>query len=557
MKVKKCLVSLLCVGSLAGCGDGSNGTLPAPTVGGGLVSSSFETESRPLPVSPLLEFRTIDGSGNTTGDAGSTGSIFLRRSPVAFADGISAPAGGARLSPREVSNLVAAQTTDMPDAGNRTDFLWVWGQFLDHDLNLTRQSGDPFPFSIPAGDPFFDPFNTGTQEMMVTRSTEAPGTGTGVDNPRCFRNMITAFVDGSNVYGSDQERADALRTFSGGLLATSEGNFPPYNTANLEVDTIGPQDPTSIFLCGDVRANENVALLSVHTLFVREHNYWATRLATQFPEWDDEQLYQMARKIVSAEIQVVTYNEFLPAILGPDPLPAYQGFDESVDPGIDVLFATAAYRIGHTMVSPTFLRLDADGQIIPEGNLELRDGFFRPDLLVTEGGVDPVLRGLALDRMQSVDTRVIDDLRNFLFGPPGAGGMDLLSMNLQRGRDHGLCDYNSVRESYGLTRVTQFSDITSDVTLQTALAAAFPNVDEIDPWVGLLSEDYFPGSITGPTMRAVLIDQFTRLRDGDRFFYLNDPALLDYLPYLGQLTLSQIIARNSDSQLQENVFFTP
>lgn len=467
------------------------------------------------------------------------------------------PAGASRQSPRSISNMIAPQTSDLPDSGGRSDFLWVWGQFLDHDLSLTLVGDEPFPVSVPLNDLFFDPFGTGSQELAFHRSESAPGTGSTPTNPREFRNMITAFVDGSQVYGSDQVRADALRSFHGGLLRTSDGEFPPLNTDNLPMDTVGPQEPTSVFLCGDVRANENVALLSLHTLFVREHNHWARRLTKQFPSWTDEELYQMARKIVGAELQVVTYNHFLPSLLGQGALPSYQGYDPTIDPSIDVLFSTAGFRIGHTMVSPTFLRLGADGQPIAEGNLELRDGFFRPDLLVDEGGVDPVIRGLAVDTMQAVDTRVIDDLRNFLFGPPGAGGMDLLSLNIQRGRDHGLTDYNTVRVTFGLPAVTQFSEITSDLNQQQALAVAYGNVDDIDAWAGLLSEDHLPGSVTGPTVAAILIDQFTRLRDGDRFFYLNDPDLVDYVPYLEQLTLSQIIARNSGVELQDDVFFTP
>lgn len=555
--MKKCLVGFGIVFALSGCGNDAVGGVVTTPATQTVAASSMDSSTNPPPSVPLITSRTADGTGNSPNDQGSTGSLFLRTSPVAFADGIGTPAGGTRPSARQVSNLIATQNADMPDAGNRTDFLWVWGQFIDHDLALTLVGNEVFDVQVPTNDPFFDPTGTGTQVIFFDRSEPAPGTGTGVANPRGFRNMITAFIDGSMVYGSDQVRADALRTFSNGMLATSEGDFPPLNTANLPVDLIPPQDPTSMFLCGDVRASENVALLSLHTVFVREHNYWARRFAKQYPEMTDEQLYQMARKIVGAEIQVITYSSFLPAILGPDPLPPYQGYDDTVDPGIDLVFSTAGYRLGHTMVSPTFLRLDANGQTIPQGNLELREGFFRGDLLVSEGGLDPVLRGLAVDRMQTVDTRIIDDLRNFLFGPPGSGGMDLLSLNLQRGRDHGLADYNSIREAYGLNPVSFFSDITSDVVLQTALATAYPNVNEIDPWIGFLAEDHLPGSITGPTLRAILVDQFSRLRDGDRFFYLNDPTLVEYLPYFEQLTLSQIIARNTGARLQDDVFFTP
>ena len=482
-------------------------------------------------------------------------SRLLRGTPEAYADGVAAPAGAGRKSAREISQLVARQTGLMPDSQGRSDFVWSWGQFIDHDISLTTTGLESLPIAVPLGDIFFDPNSTGIQTIPFSRSKAEDGTGTSTSNPRRQRNEITAFLDGSMVYGSDSVRGSALRTFQGGRLAMSDGDMPPLNAANLEVDNALNADPTSLFLCGDIRANEHLALTCLHTVFVREHNHWANRFALENTHWTDEQIFQMARKVVGAEIQVITYEEFLPALLGANPLPAYQGFNEAVDPGVDVLFSTAAYRIGHTMVGNQFLRIGADGNAIPQGHLQVRDGFFRPELLAGGGGVDPVLRGLAANRMQTVDPHIVDDLRNFLFGPPGAGGFDLASLNIQRGRDHGLTDYNTIRAFFGQAKVTSFAEITTDVTLQSQLAAAYSSVDDIDPWVGLLSEDHVPGTATGPTLRAILIDQFKRLRDGDRFFYLNDTALAVLMPEIQSTTLSQVIARNTGATLQDNVFF--
>src|SRR6185503_14936385 len=106
---------------------------------------------------------------------------------------------------------------------------------------------------------------------------------------------ITAFIDGSQIYGSDEARALALRTMSGGQLKTSEGNLLPYDTAGFPNDT-GGAPLASTFLAGDVRANENIELTAMHTLFVREHNRLAAQLAARNPTWTDEQLYQQARR---------------------------------------------------------------------------------------------------------------------------------------------------------------------------------------------------------------------------------------------------------------------
>ena len=482
-------------------------------------------------------------------------SRLLRGTPEAYADGVSAPAGAGRKSAREISQLVARQTGLMPDSQGRSDFVWSWGQFIDHDISLTTTGLESLPIAVPLGDIFFDPTSTGIQMIPFSRSKAEDGTGTSTSNPRRQRNEITAFLDGSMVYGSDSVRGSALRTFQGGRLAMSGGDMPPLNAANLEVDNALNADPTTLFLCGDQRANEHLALTCLHTVFIREHNRWANQFAQENPSWTDEQIFQMARKVVGAEIQVITYQEFLPSLLGPNPLPAYTGFNEAVDPGVDILFSTAAYRLGHTMVGNQFLRIGADGRPIPQGHLQVRDGFFHPELLAGNGGIDPILRGLAANRMQTVDAHIVDDLRNFLFGPPGAGGFDLASLNIQRGRDHGLADYNTIRAFFGQAKVTSFAEITTDVTLQNQLAAAYSSVDDIDPWVGLLSEDHVPGTATGPTLRAILIDQFKRLRDGDRFFYLNDTALAVLMPEIQSTTLSQVIARNTGATLQDNVFF--
>ncbi len=152
--------------------------------------------------------------------------------------------------------------------------------------------------------------------------------------------------------------------------------------------------------------------------------------------------------------------------------------------------------------------------------ISLREAFNNPDLLL-ETGIDSILKYAASSQAQEVDTQIVESLRNFLFGLPGQGGLDLASLNIQRGRDHGLADYNATREAYGLERVRSFDEITSDVDLQQQLQSLYGSVDNIDLWVGLLAEDHVPGSSVGMTSQTILVDQFRRLRDGDRFWYQN------------------------------------
>jgi hypothetical protein len=196
--------------------------------------------------------------------------------------------------------------------------------------------------------------------------------------------------------------------------------------------------------------------------------------------------------------------------------------------------------------------LDNNGNDMRD-EVELRDAFFNPSV-IEETGIDPIMKYLASDRMQEIDTRVVDSVRNFLFGPPGAPGFDLAALNIQRGRDHGLADYNTTRAAYGLPRVTSFAQITSDADLQAKLQALYLTVDNIDLWVGGLAEDHVAGSSVGPLFRTIMADQFERLRDGDRFWY--EAALpRSARDSIARTTLADLIRRNTGTtNLQDNVF---
>lgn len=518
--------------------------------------SSMETlEHRQL---CATDFRTLDGTGNNLQkpQLGSTAEQYLRLTPAEYADGIATPAGADRPSARAVSNALADQNgQNLVNNRGMSAFIYAWGQFLDHDLDLTNSAvpDEPFPISVPSGDPSFDPAGTGTQQIPLSRSLYDPATGTTTANPRQQVNAITAFIDGSQIYGTDATRAAALRTFAGGKLATSEGNLLPFNTAGLENASPPGAPASSFFLAGDIRANENVELLALHTLFVREHNRVADRLAAANPTWTDDKIYMEARRVVGAELQAITYNEFLPALMGPNAFRPYSGYKPAVNPTISNEFATSAYRLGHSMLGDDIEFLDNNGVAVREP-LSLRDAFFNAPVL-SATGIDPILKYLASDNAQEIDTKVIDDVRDFLFGPPGAGGLDLAALNIQRGRDHGLADYNAARVAFGLRPVTRFAEITKNPELQRALEQTYGNVNNIDLWVGGLAEDHAPGSSVGPTFQRILADQFQRLRDGDRFWYEKDFQGPE-LQQIRRTTLADIIRRNTNTtNLQDNVFF--
>jgi hypothetical protein len=497
------------------------------------------------------EVRSIDGTANNLVNPlwGSAGVEFLRLTTVGYADGSSEPSGDERPNVREISNACVAYDGDVPNTVNASDFLWQWGQFLDHDVAETpvADPAEEFDIEVPAGDPDFDPLNTGGVTIPLDRSHYNI-----VNGVRQQVNEITAFIDASNVYGSDEERALELRTLDGtGRLKTSEGDLLPFNENGLEN---APSTDASFFLAGDIRANEQVGLTAMHTLFVREHNYWVDSMLRVTPGLNGDDLYEVARAIVAAEMQLITYNEFLPLLLGQNGLRPYRGYRDDANPGLGNAFATAAYRVGHTMLSSELLRLEADGSTIEDGNIVLADAFFNPEEIISHG-IEPYLRGLAAQVCQNVDSYVVDDVRNFLFGAPGAGGFDLASLNIQRGRDHGLPGYNQVRRDYDLSPAQWFADMSSDPEVQANLAAVYDSPDEVDLWVGGLAEDHLPGALVGETFARILGDQFERLRDGDRFWYEA------YLPrflvdIVERQTLAAIIRRNTTigNELQDDVF---
>ena len=461
----------------------------------------FQTRDRKFRVrdGEWEEFRYIDGSNNNLSNPnwGKARISFRRRAGSAYSDGYGEPARYVGPNARELSNVFCAQVESRPGGRGLSDMAWQWGQFLDHDLTLaeTALPSEAYPILIPTGDQWFDPEATGAVRLFFFRSEYFAGTG--IDMPRQQINSNTSWIDGSQIYGSDQETADYLRSFEGGRLRSSANDLLPV-------------DDEGFFVAGDIRVNEQVGLTAMHTLFMREHNRIADRLAEFHPDWDDEELYQCARKEVIGILQAITYNEFLPAILGRDTLPHYNGYKPWMDASITNEFATAAYRFGHSMLNENLLRLDGDLQELPGGPLPLRSAFFNP-LWIQADGIDPYLQGLMFQRAQEIDPMVVDDVRNFLFGAPGAGGLDLPAFNIQRGRDHGIPGYRKIRQAFGLSDMPEFQDLPMESENQQLMELMYESTDEIDPWLGLLAEQHVPGSSVGPTMQRVLVDQFVKL----------------------------------------------
>ena len=490
-------------------------------------------------MTPQLEYRSIDGSGNNLQDPdlNQAGTDFARVGPANFADGFDAMQPG--VNPRVISNVVVAgnppgdlQVNGVPLSG----MMYAWGQFIDHDLDLEKAdpNGANISVTVPAGDSLPPGTTIPINRVAIDPATGVPG------SPATAINSITGWLDGSMVYGSDQATADSLR-LPDGHMKTSAGD-------NLPIDPV-----TGQFMAGDVRAQENPDLTALQTLFVREHNFQVDQLAKEHPDWTGDQLYNMARAITTAEIANITYSEFLPHLLGPNAIPAYRGYNPNVNPTITEEFEGAAYRFGHSIVSNTIDGINNLGATTSSDMLA--NVFFEQPSQFNAQTADALLRHLAGDTANPLDTHIVEDLRSFLNDPPDA--IDLAATNIQRGRDLGLGTLNETRVALGLTPYTHFSQITSDPTTAAALAQAYNgDINSVDLWTGGLAEDHTPGAAIGPTFGMIIANQFTALRDGDRLYFENqfasDPALLDQIK---NTTLSDIIERDTDTQhIQDDVF---
>jgi peroxidase len=538
-------------------------------------------------------YRPISEVGNNIANPtwGTVGSDLIRLTPAAYANGVDSPSLPQDPSARLISNIVNNQadpanpSQDIATVNQQSlsDFVYSFGQFMDHDMDLTQDNGASDPISVPAGDPIG---GTNDTPLAFNRSQTDPATGTGPGNPAQDINSITSYLDLSQVYGSDLATDNALRTFVGGQMKTSPGGLPPlYNSTyftaaqltviNASVGGMansGPLPESDMFVTGDTRGNENVELTVLQALFLDNHNLIASELQNENPSWSDEQLFQEARKINIAEYQSIIYNQYLPALLGNNALPAYTGYNPNVNPTIANEFSTVAFRFGHSLLSGNIERQGNSGLAVA-ASVPLSEDFFDPTILNGQGQpstIDPVtgltttsigavLKADADGDAQAEDVDAINEVRDLLFNevvPGVGGGQDLIALDIERGRDHGIGSYNEVRQALGLSPVTSFAQITSNVQVQHELQQAYGNVNNIDAFEGGLAEDPVAGSDVGPLFQTIMVDQFASLRAGDRYFYLNEQWTAAEAAIFQQgNTLTKVIEANTGiTNLQSNVF---
>ena len=311
------------------------------------------------------------------------------------------------------------------------------------------------------------------------------------------------------------------------------------------------------FLAADVRVDENNALAALHTVFIREHNRIVTALKGINPNWGEEKLYQEGRKIVVGIFQNIVWQEYVPTLTT---VQAWSGYKDDVDASSSVAFATAAYRFGHSEVPNFWAMLNNNYDKIREPFL-LRDLFFN-NAPLRQYGIEPITFGLLGNETQNTDATFAETLHKFLFVFPGARGhMDLLAINIQRGRDHGLPGYWHWRKWCKLGESKNFESLAQDFpdkAMRDMLRDLYEDKMElVDLFAAGIAETHEEGKAVGRTFGCILADQFERMRDGDRFYYENPDVFTPaQLVEIKKMTIAKVFCHNLRDivSIQRNAF---
>ncbi|XP_022239816.1 peroxidase-like [Limulus polyphemus] len=549
----------------------------------------------------LSRYRTLTGMCNNLEHPswGSARSSMIRYVPPVYGDAIAAP----RVSSHDGSKLPSPRVVSFVmhhDVGQNDrqlcNILVAWGQMIDHDMTFAAQTLDErkmdiecckYPpehrhpnclvIDIPHDDPFYKFFNRQCMDFARILPGVRPGCTLG---PRSHINKISSYIDGNFIYGSNHKVASRLREYRGGRLKT----LPLYRELGLKdllpMKMVDPDvgcmaRPRNIYCfdAGDVRVNEQVVLTVMHTLWMREHNRIANALSHINPHWGEETLFQEARHIVVAELQHITYTEFLPKILGPEtvkkygliiqPHGYYEGYDPKINSGIRTAFQNAAFRFGHSLLTDATDRYNKFHDKLE--SVRLAKQLRQPYDLYKPGMIDSFIMGLVNQESNRMDPEVTKEVTNHLFEKPGERfGMDLAALNIQRGREHGIPGYNYYRGYCGLPKARNFYDLIGVMPNKTVhrYSQIYKSVDDIDLWSAGISEYALPNAVIGPTFACLIGEQFANVRRGDRFWYENSgwPSSFspEQLQEIKKVMLCRVMCDNADEMdtIQMNAMLT-
>ncbi|XP_061855522.1 dual oxidase 2 isoform X2 [Colius striatus] len=469
---------------------------------------------------------------------GSVGARLLRLLPANYADGVYQALQEPRVpNARQLSNAVARGPSGLPSRRNTTVLAVFFGFHVLLDILGTEKPGCPAEFlniHIPPGDFVFDPAGTGDVVLPFQRIQWATGTGQSPNSPREQTNEVTGWLDGSSIYGPSHSWSDALRSFSGGQLASgpserlprqTDGRIPMWKALDPSTGQGGPQ---RIYDLGTAFGNENRFLQAESIAWFRYHNQLAVTLAQAHPTWTDEDLFQHARKWVIATFQSIVLYEWLPTLLGTR-VPEYKGYLQHLDPSLSPEFMVSVKQFLATMVPPgvymrapkcQFQTMPGPSGSFPAARL-CNSYWSRESIGLQQAedvDVDSFLLGMSSQIAEKEDNIVVEDLQDYWYGPLKFSRTDYVASQLQRGRDLGLPTYNQARERFGLEPLQNWSDFGPHLEQQVLekVSAMYAN--------NIAGLELLPGGMLeadSSLFSAIILDQFVRLRDADRFWFEN------------------------------------
>lgn len=544
---------------------------------------------------PNFPYRTFDGSCNNLNQTwwGQAGTPFKRWTQADYSDQFKlneprmAQDGSELPNPRLVACALNPDKHEIePDV---THLFMQWGQLVNHDitsLSITRED-DPdksicksctkthkcLPILIESNTTCNCVKTMKHNCIEFTRSSASFGDVACTLGPREQVNMQTAFLDASHIYGASFSDNAKLRQNIGGLMRVQTRNpqnpnedLLPASTQTRPSDCLDFRPTTKCFVAGDDRINQNPGLMSMQTLFVREHNRIARIIGGMNPTWQDELVFQEARRIVIAQIQHITYNEYLPVLLGAETMKVFtlspgKGSDKlniyapTVDPRISNEYAASAGRFGHSMVRTDYSRLDGDYKSTVK-SFALRNSYFRANDLYDrqDGGLESIVRGMLVDPLMTVDRWFTTELTQHLFETKNRlkqpFHFDLVSININRGRDHGISGYTTFRTFCGLAPVNTWEDMANHMDMDevNTYRQFYSQPQDVDLFLGAVSEFKDGDGLVGPTLKCLLGLQYQSMKFGDRFWYETSQSPGDFT--FGQImevrktSLAKLLCRN-------------
>ncbi|XP_055518481.1 dual oxidase 1 [Leucoraja erinacea] len=530
------------------------------------------------------EIQRYDGWFNNLAhhQRGSAGSPFMRLMPARYADGVYQALKEPEVpNARVISNIIANGSSGLQSLKNSTVLSVFFGYHVISEILDTRHPACPPEFldiPIPSGDSVFDPNGTQSVRLQFRRRGWDKYSGHSPNNPRIQVNEVTAWIDGSSIYGSSHSWSDELRNFSHGRLASGrDPRLPKPSVGKLMMwnhpdPSNGDTGLRGFYDFGHAGVNENPFILAENIIWFRYHNHLADQFEARNPSWSDEDIFQHARKWVLATFQNIALYEWLPQHLGQH-LPNYTDYKRFIDPGISPEFQVASLKSIATMVPPGVYKRNRtcafrqDLGISNSGSPALRlcNNFWnrqKPNLQ-TAVDFEELIFGMASQVAEREDNIIVEDLRDYMYGPLKFSRSDLVALTVQHGRDYGLPTYNAARQAYQLPPISTWSQINSKLSNEnpeifTQLAALYGgDMSNLELYPGGLLEN---GKGTDELFTKIMIEQFQRIRDGDRYWFENQQNGLftdEEIKRIRSTTFFDVLVNalnTSENEIQKDVF---